>query len=173
MEERGQFMSRSSDKTQKEKELAAFRKRRQIGRRQKRKRKFKKIMRVTFRVTLFLTLVGVVSIAGYKGLSGALDEYKTKVEVSNQKIFEIEEVQLVLNENGTSLKFYIEQHGEEDKMVATERKVDNIRFRSRKDYPVPYLRVVCDNEKEVCHIDEAKEIILFINKEDITGLQVN
>lgn len=167
-------MSRSNNKTQKEKELAAFRKRRQMGRRQKRKRRMKRIMRVTFRVSLFLGLTGLIGVVGYKKLSAALNDYQTKVAVSNQKIFEVEELHLILNENGTSLKFYVEQRGDEgDKMVATEQKIDKIRFRSRKDHPTPYLRVVCNDEREVCSMEEAKEIILFINKEDITGLQVN
>lgn len=168
-------MKELNGKTQKERELEAFRQRRQAGRRQKRKRKMRIVFRVVSRISLFLCLVVLAGVIGYKGLSNVLSSHQTKVEVASQKIFDVEELQLVLNEEGTFLKFYIQQQGEdnEEKIVATQQKIDNLRFRSRKDHPTPYLRVVCENDSEVCQLEEAKEVIFFINKEDITGLQVN
>ena len=168
-------MSSSNDKTQKEKELEAFRKRRKIGKRQKRKRKIRKIARVMFRVSLFVILAVFIGILGYKGLSKTLQKYQTQIDVSNQKVFDVEELQLVLNKEGTFIKFYIAQAGAEgeEQMVATELEINNVRFRNRKDHPTPYLRVVCEDDSQVCGLNEAKEIIFFILKEDITALEVN
>ena len=101
-------------------------------------------------------------------------QQQARIELKEKQTIQLHQLELVFKSDGPSVNFYVDHLNEngDSTLELVELPSERLTYHERGDFPYPYLKVVCENSREACSLEEAKRLDFYFSPEDFKLIDI-